>query len=179
MKKSHLPIIGLLLAAVLFTGCRNTSETTTYYTPAGAVDRIVQSKSELPTTGKAVDMQSDVNALAASIIDAKTGNFSPYLDLGFFKLRYNSFPAVAGQPYFIQHDEYTTSWWNWIAFFSTDKKDAKANLLQRTTMWIGTIPEAGKALTVQTKTGPGVRISGNGFESEAIKVTMEAADPAK
>lgn len=172
--KTFKVLIGLLFAAVLIGGCRNSIETTTYYTPAGGIDRVVQSKSELPTTGKSVDMQSDVNALAASIIDAKTGNFSPYLDLGFFKLKYNSFPVIAGQPYFVQHEEFSTSWWNWVSFFSSDKKDAKANLVQRTTMWIGTTPEQAKALTLQTKLGPGVRISGNGFESEAIKVTMEA-----
>ena len=42
-------------------------------------------------------------------------------------------------------------------------------------MWIGTVPEKGKNLTVQTKTGPGIKISGDGFESDAIKVTMETS----
>lgn len=166
---SMLSILSIVLILVLLlSGCRDLVTITTAYDNSGHVTTITESRSELPTTRKTVEFQSDVNAVAVSFIDMKTGNFSPYLDLGFFKIRYNSVPVTAGQPYCAIHEEYSTSWWNWISLFSPDKQDSKTNLVNRTTIWIGTVPDGKSTLEMETVSGTGIHVSAAGFKTKSV-----------
>lgn len=164
------------------SGCVNTTktDTTDFYNSAGKKEKTqtIQEVSKVPTADKYVSLIDEVNAIACSMYDPVSGNLSPYLKLGFFKFHYTSMPVQAGQPIFVQTEEYSSSWWNWVSFFSSEKKDDKTNIVKRVTMWIGTVPKDGQVLTVKTKTGPGMTISGEGFESEALKVTMEQKEPS-
>ena len=169
-------VVWLLFITIIATcgsGCRNFESGDINYDAEGKPVNQHIEKRTYPTTQKRVRFVFNVYALAASLYDPVSGNFSPYAKVGIFTENYDSFPVIAGQAYGAIEEDYSTSWWNWTAFFS-GTPDTKTNLIKRTVVYIGTVPGDKEHLTVKTTNGIGLTIDEHGLTiPDAISVELK------
>ncbi|MFA6102168.1 MAG: hypothetical protein WCV67_03170 [Victivallaceae bacterium] len=157
----------MLFICIICAGCLTNTKnntTTTNYDPTGQIVRNVvknEQESYFVSTYKFLSYEINVYALAASMYDPTTGNFSPYLKLGIFKEKYKSFPVVPGQSFGSIDEEYNSDWWSWTTFF-TGTQNSSTSLISRNIVYIGTVPDGKKELSVTTGSGVGLTIDKHG-----------------
>jgi hypothetical protein len=157
-----------LFALAVLTGCRDTEITTNIYDNQGVIKSQVIEKETLPTTLKVVNAEESVWCLSTSFFDFTTGSAAPYLKIGIFKIKYDSFPIKPGQPIAVVDEEYSSSWWNWSSVLNRTAE--RPALLRRTIIWIGEAPAATSTLKIRQGSGVGLII-----DSEGIKIPGKTA----
>lgn len=151
-----------IFALAILTGCRDTEIIKNNFDESGTKLRSQEiARETLPTTLKVVKAEEEVWCLATSFFDFTTGSPSPYLKIGIFRIRYNSFPVVPGQPIAVLDEEYSSSWWNWASVVSKTPEQ-KNNMLRRTIIYIGPVPAGAKVMKLQTGNGVGIILGPNG-----------------